>query len=90
MFRLSNAAVIGVSETKLDKSIINSEILIGNYDLLRCNRNRNGGGVAWYIRNNLSYTKKNLFPNNIGNVFFEMHLPKTKPISAGIVYRPPN
>ena len=91
MARLSNAAVIGICEPKLDKSITNSEILIDNYDLLRCDRNRNGGGVAcYYIINDLSYTKKNLFPNDIENVFFEIHLPKTKPITVGIVYRPPN
>ena len=72
----SNAAVIGICESKLDKSITNSEILIDNYDLPRCDRNRNGGEVACYIRNDLSYTQKNLFPNGIENVFFEIHLPK--------------
>ena len=45
MARLSNAAVIGISESKLGKSITNSEILIDNYDLLRCDRNSNGVGV---------------------------------------------
>ena len=35
MARLSNAAVIGISESKLDKSITNSEILIDNYYLPR-------------------------------------------------------
>ena len=51
---------------------------------------KNGGGVACYIRNNVNYTQKNLFPNDIENVFFEIHLPKAKPITVGIVYRPPN
>ena len=60
MARLSNAAVIGICESKSDKSITNSEILIDNYDLLRCDRNRNGRGIPCYIRNNLSYTQKNL------------------------------
>ena len=83
MARLSNVAVIGISESKLDKSVTNSEILIDNYDLLRCDRNRNGNGVACYIRNELNYTKKNLFPNDIENVLFEIYLPKTKPISVG-------
>ena len=89
MARLSNAAVIRISESKLDKSITNSEILIENYDLLRCDQKRNGDGFACYIRNDLSYTQKNLFPNDIENVFFEIHLPKTKPITAGIFYCPP-
>ena len=90
MARLRNAAVIGICQSKLDKSITNSEILIDIYDLLRCDRNRNGGGVACYIRNGLSDTQNNLFPNDIENVFFEIHLPKTKPITVRIVYRPPN
>ena len=68
MARLSNAAVIGICESKLDKSITNSEILIDNHDILRCDRNRNGGGVACYIRHDVSYTQKNLFPNDIENV----------------------
>ena len=35
MARLSDAAVIRISESNLDKSITNSEILIDNYILLR-------------------------------------------------------
>ena len=61
--RPSNAAVIGVSESKLDKSITNSKILIHNHDLLRCYQNRNGDGVTCYTRNDSSYAQKNLFPN---------------------------
>ena len=90
MDRLNNAAVIEILESKLDKSITNSEILIDNYDLLRYDRNRSRRGVACYNRYDLSYTQKNLFPNDIENVFFEIHLPKTKPITVGNVYRPPN
>ena len=86
MARLSDAAVIRISESNLDKSITNSEILIDNYILLRGDWNRNEGGVACYIRNDLSYIQKNLFPNGIENVSFEIHLTKTKPITAGIVY----
>ena len=90
MAKLSNSAVIGICESKLGKSITNSEILKDNYDLLCCDRNTNGGRVASYIINDLSYTQKNLFPNDTENVFFEIHLPKTKSITVGIVYRPPN
>ena len=34
--KLSNAAVIGISESKLDDSILLSEITIGNYNTLCC------------------------------------------------------
>ena len=42
----TKAAVIGITESKLNKSIFQSEIQIDNYDLLRCDRNRNSGGIA--------------------------------------------
>ena len=42
------------------------------------------------MRNNLNYTEKNLFPNDNENIFFKIHLSKTKPITFGIVYRPTN
>ena len=45
MATLSSAAVIRMSESKLDKSSTNSEIPIDNYDLLHCDRNRNEVGL---------------------------------------------
>ena len=51
----SYAAVIGISESTHNGSVLQSEIQINNYDLLRRDRNRNGGGVACYIRSDLSY-----------------------------------
>ena len=73
----TNTAVIGITESKLDESIFQSEIQIDNYDLLRCDRNRNGGGVACYIRSDISYVQKDCFSNVIENIFFEILLPKT-------------
>ena len=64
--RLCNASgIIQISESKLDKSITNSEILIDNHDLLRSERNRNGGGLVCCIRIDWSYVLKNPFPNEI-------------------------
>ena len=88
--RLTNAAVIGISETKLDDSVLTSEIHIDGYDLLRCNRNRHGGGVACYITSELSYNVKTYFSKDIENIFFELLLPRTKPIVVSKIYRPPN
>ena len=48
--KLTKAAVIGISESKLDDSVLTSEIQIIEYDLLCCDRSRYGGGVACYIR----------------------------------------
>ena len=86
--RLTNGAVIGISESKLDDSMLTSKIQIDEYDLLRCDRNRNGGGLASYIRNDLSWNVKSYFPKDIENIFFELFLPNTKPIVVGTIYRP--
>ena len=88
--KLSNAAMIEITESKLDDCILDSEIQTDNYQILRCDKNRKGGGVACYVSNNLSYIKKDFFPEEIENIFFEILLPKTKPITVGIIYRPPN
>ena len=38
--------ILGLKETKLDKTISDSQVDIEEYDTLRRDRNRNGGGVA--------------------------------------------
>ena len=87
---LSNATVIGITESKLDNCIPYPDIQIDNYQILRRDRNRKGGGVACYVGNDLSYIEKDFFPEEIENIFFEILLPKTKPITAEIIYQPPN
>ena len=59
--RFNNAAVTGISESKLEKSITHSDSLRDNYDLQRCDRNKNRGGVSCYVSNYLSYTENNHF-----------------------------
>ena len=69
--RLTNAAVIGICELKLDDSTPTSEIQINEYDLLCCDKNRHGRGegVACSIRNDLDYNVKSYFPKDIKNIF---------------------
>ena len=86
----TNAAVIGICGFKLDASVLEQEIDIDNYKILHCNRNRQGGGVACYIRNDLSYNILSVFPCEIENIFFEILLPNSKPVIVGTIYRPPS
>ena len=65
----TNDAIIGTSESKLDESVLETEIQIDNYIIFRYDRNRLGGGVACYIRNDLSHIS--VFPREIESVFFE-------------------
>ena len=53
----TNAVVIDICESKLDASVLEQEINIDNYKILHCDRNRQGGGVARCIRNDLSYNQ---------------------------------
>ena len=85
----TNAAIIGISEFKLDESVLEPEIQIDDY-------NRHGvietdtGGVAYYIRNDLSYNILSIFPREIESIFFKILLPNSKPITVGTIYHPPN
>ena len=64
----TNTAVIGISESKLDASVLEQEISIDNYKILCCNSNRHGGGEACYIRNDLTYSTLSVI--EIENIFF--------------------
>ena len=56
--KLTNATVIGLSETKLDNTVLSSELEIEGYDLVRSDRSRRGGGVACFVKNSISYNRK--------------------------------
>ena len=43
----TNISVLGITETKLDNTVSNEELKIDGYNLLRSDRNKNGGGVVW-------------------------------------------
>ena len=68
----------------------NSEIQIDDYKILQCDRNRHGGGVACYIKNDLNYNIISAFPHEIKSIVFEILLPNSKPITVGTIYHPPN
>ena len=67
--KVSRAAVIGITESKLDDSVMDGEINIEGYNTVRSDRNRNGGGVACYIRSDISFNIRNDFIGDIENLF---------------------
>ena len=85
----SKATIIGISESKIDETVLDGEICIEGYKLERSDRNRQGGGVVCYISKEISYNVREKFSSNIENIFLDILLPKTKPILIGILYRPP-
>jgi len=47
--------LLAISESKLNSDISDAEISVPNYNLLRLDRERNGGGVAIYCHENYSF-----------------------------------
>ena len=88
--KVSKATIIGISESKLDESILDDEIDIPGYKVFRADRNRNGGGVACYIKSDVARNVRKDFSNDIENLFLDIFLPNSKPILVGIIYRPPD
>ena len=79
----------GVSETKLDETIFDAEIYIERDNIVRCDRDRKDGGVAYYIKRNICFSTKNILSRRIEIIFVDLLLLKTNPISIGKVHRPP-
>ena len=50
--------IIGLNETRLDNTIPDSQVDIKGYDILCRDRNRNGGGVAFYVAQSLTCVKR--------------------------------
>ena len=50
--------ILAINETKLDNETSNEIISLDNFDLRRKDRNRHGGGVAIYIRDDIKYLQR--------------------------------
>ena len=70
----TKVAVLGITESKLDSSVFDQEVDINGSSILKCNRNRNGGGLACYVRAELCFNSRNIFLNSIEHVFFWIYL----------------
>ena len=68
----TRATVIGLTETKLDATILDGEVNIDGYELIRSDRNRHGEGVACYIKNGIAFRSRGGFSNEIENLFFDI------------------
>ena len=88
--KISNPTVIGITETKLGNSICDSEISIDGYCAIRGDRSRKGGGVICYVNNKICYNTENCISNETENIFLELLIPETRPITVGIVYESPD
>ena len=79
--RKTRVTVIGITESKLDGSVLDGEIDIDGYELVRSDQNRHGGGVACYIRSDISFNVRGDFSSEIENIFLDILF---------LLYRPPD
>ena len=58
--------LIAFNETRLDSNLNNNMVHINNYDIIRKNRSRSGGGVCIYLRNSINYkVRHDLIPTEL-------------------------
>ena len=83
--------IICLNETLLDETINDHEVNIEGYDIVRKDRNRNGGGVAIYVRSTINYMIRAEFDTGgLETITVEISKPKSKPFIINCVYRPPD
>ena len=86
--RRSSAACLCITETWLDDTVPDAEVHIESYSIQRKDRNRHGGGVCIYIRQDLSYNERSdLNHGCLEATWIEIFLPKTKHILCASIYR---
>ena len=54
MLNANDIDIIGLSETRLDETVRDSDVNINGYNIYRNDRNAKGGGVTIYVKESLS------------------------------------
>ena len=75
-----------LTETKLDDSFPNSQFLVDGFsEPFRIDRNRSGGGIVIYVRENIpsKLLTRHFFPNDIEGLFVELGFRKYKWLLLG-------
>ena len=83
--------ILTMCETRLDGSVSDNEICIDGYNIVRNDRNRNGGGVIMYIRNTVDFKILAEYQNHdLEIICIQVNLYKEKPFILMSWYRPPD
>ena len=86
-----NVDLIAFNETRLDQSIFDGLIHLDDYEVIRRDQSRNGGGVCIYLRNSINYKiRSDLIPPELEAVCLEIAKPQSKLFIVSTIYRPPN
>jgi len=84
--------ILGLSETKLDDSFLNSQFYANDFALYRSDRNEHGGGVAFYVRSSIPHRIRKdigVASHIVENLVLETHIRKEKCFFV-LIYKPPN
>ena len=83
--------IIGITETKIDSTIDNSNIETDDYVVERNDRNRHSGGVAMYILNKsvIYKLREDLSNSDIESISIQVEVCNHKPFIVTFSYRPP-
>ena len=85
-----NVSILALTETHLASNIDDNELYIDGYQIMRKDRRRFGGGVAFYVRDDLPVkVLTNLFIDGIESLWLLVTL-NEKTAVFGVCYRPPN
>ena len=82
--------ILAIQETKLDDSYPTQQFALAGYsEPYRLDRNRNGGGVLIYVREDIpsKQLNKHSFTKNVEGIFLEIDLRKTKLYFWGLSLR---
>ncbi len=86
-----NIDLLAVTESWLDDSVSDSEIGLNGYDVFRCDRNRNGGGVAIFLSKLLFYkVRLDICCGDIESLWIELFPGSKRSMLLCCAYRSPS
>ena len=83
--------VLAINESKLD--LVDSDRLVNleGYNIIRRDRNKHGGGVCFYLRNTITFSRQYQLENDdLELIALEIQKPNSCPFLIATWYRPPN
>lgn len=86
-----NLQVLAVSETHLETTVEDSEVMMEGFRMFRKDRDRCGGGVALYVQNQIKSEQQNdLMQDDTEMVWIRVSQPGREDLLVGCCYRRPN
>ena len=83
--------ILSINESRLSENIDDGFVKIDGYDIYRNDRNREGGGVAFYVKTSINAClREDLIPCGLEAICLEIKRTNSKPFLVITWYRPPN